>query len=1432
MTEDRDLRPSDLQTLSDRDGVASFFAKLGYRIDARIRQTPEALGISPDALLRQIRQIERIADQENGALQVYFVELSSVTQAAVQGLARAFRNRAGNYLLVLTSDFEQLDFVLLERVLPVNPEQGIATRQVGVRPRSITVNRRNPDLVQLRVLRRFTYTEADAEAQFEKLLSAYTVADWSEKFFNNRALFSDYYLNERLRTLPEWAEDPKPTYRKLRDLYSGSPIRFAGKKESEIRKELFEPVLAALGFEMKEGNSSKSAEVEPDYRLYSRNSPASGILSAECLAYVWNRSLDAKDETRDLETPDENPSFAVVSLLERGDAPWAIVTNGKIWRLYSAKAHSRATNYYEIDLEEALASADPSEFFRYFWLLFRAASFELKAVQQEGEPRQLCFLDALLEESEAFAKGLGDRLKDRVFEQIFPHVAEGFIEGMGGASKLLALSEEKREALLARVFQGTLTLLYRLLFLFYAESRDLLPVREVRGYWEISLTRLVREIASAAETIEDLAPVKIGKKYRSDSTALYDRVFEICRVVDKGSAPLNVPLYNGGLFLTEVAKDEHTEEAENDRFLANHKVPDSYLALGLDLMARGVDDKRGDLVFIDYKSLGVRQLGSIYEGLLEFKLRIATEKMAVVKGKKTEEVLPYQEAKKAKLKIVTKRRGKEAEERTYSRGDVYLENDRRERKATGSYYTPDYIVKYIVENTVGPTLEEKFEVLRPKLREAQKALTKEREKAAALRKSLGTSDDPEREAYLKHRSLVDELFKIRVLDPAMGSGHFLVEAVDFITDRMLRFLNAFPWNPIQYEIGETRRTILEEMGSQGVIINREKLTDVNLLKRHVLKRCIYGVDLNPMAVELAKVSLWLDCFTLGAPLSFLDHHLRCGNSLIGCTIEEIDMIRMAKGQLTLSGTSDWQGLTQAVQGMIAIGALADVTAGQVTRSRKQFESALVDVEIFKRVLDLHAARWFVDIANGRGNGKKLTANIFEEMLRSGDLFEWAHGRVPTPLSDTAEKGLAKSIVERADSKSIEMRFFHWELEFPEVFYGPRQGTQNAVERLDSGGFDAIVGNPPYVNVKRGIEKESKGFFEWRYLLATGQWDEGALFYETTLGSAKSQGLSQEHGSVGLIVPKPFFLSESYQPLRELLIAKGLIVYGPCGDCFPDAGVEACIGIVRKSVKRGLRIVDGRGGFQKLAEVSADLIGRIPFLVFTYMLPEEGFSALFSDENKKLAALGNFVHWTRGVEAGKHDDAISILRSRDTVPLIVGEAMIPYHAPSSVSIKPDEKDEAKFKRRTLYEMRPKLLVRRVAPTLIAAVDDTGAYVLNTIYVGELDRTWNPYALVALLNAGITRGILRATFNLDDVLFPYIRVSQLDRLPVPREAGNDPELVKLGKELSKEALSEDAKTKWIARVESRVKELYGLTEKLSKSLSRIGNQSVGVDGESQQ
>lgn len=127
-------------------------------------------------------------------------------------------------------------------------------------------------------------------------------------------------------------------------------------------------------------------------------------------------------------------------------------------------------------------------------------------------------------------------------------------------------------------------------------------------------------------------------------------------------------------------------------------------------------------------------------------------------------------------------------------------------------------------------LDERFDRVRPRLRDAQKALRREREKASALRQRIGTADDPAREAFLKHRDVVDALFGVTVLDPAMGSGHFLVEAVDYITDRLLDFLNGFPWNPVVQQLDETRQSILHEL--QHLVFDLYGLTpdDVDLLR--------------------------------------------------------------------------------------------------------------------------------------------------------------------------------------------------------------------------------------------------------------------------------------------------------------------------------------------------------------------------------------------------------------------------------------------------------------------------------------------------------------------------------------------------------------------------------------------------------------------------
>ena len=294
---DVDLSPHDIQALNGADAVAAFFARLGYNTAARTLQTANNLGITAEGTTRPIKRIELIADQE-ALFQIYLFELTSVTISHTRALARSFRNRAGNYLLILTSDHEYLDFVLLEKYLPGNQKDavGISPKQVSIRPRILTIERRKPSRVHLRVLRRFTWTESDPFAQYDKLLSAYAVADWSEEFFNNRALFSDYYLLERLPTFTAWAEDPKPAFLSLRELYQGVSSRFAGKEKNLLQKSLLEKVLKSLGYEFKLGNK-KGDRAEPDYRLFALQGKGTPI--GLCLTYPWGRSLDGKDDQRD-----------------------------------------------------------------------------------------------------------------------------------------------------------------------------------------------------------------------------------------------------------------------------------------------------------------------------------------------------------------------------------------------------------------------------------------------------------------------------------------------------------------------------------------------------------------------------------------------------------------------------------------------------------------------------------------------------------------------------------------------------------------------------------------------------------------------------------------------------------------------------------------------------------------------------------------------------------------------------------------------------------------------------------------------------------------------------------------------------------------------------------------------------------------------------
>ncbi|MFN3763843.1 MAG: restriction endonuclease, partial [Anaerolineae bacterium] len=280
------------------------------------------------------------------------------------------------------------------------------------------------------------------------------------------------------------------------------------------------------------------------------------------------------------------------------------------------------------------------------------------------------------------------------------------------------------------------------------------------------------------------------------ATTRYDALLNLFRRIDQGDPSLGIPRYNGGLF---------SPAGPENQFLESHRLSDRVVARAVDTLARDAG------VPVDYAYISVRNLGAIYEGLLEYRLRVV-------------------DAAAGKVELVT---------------------DRGERKATGSYYTPDYIVNYIVQHTLGPILDERAPVFRTAM-----------DRCADLRRRLERTSDPSTIRLLREqldeaeREAREAFLSIKVCDPAMGSGHFLVNAVDFLTDGIIQRMQAYhddhpdvpwEWNPIQRLVGRVREEILEEMARQGVEVDRARLDDTAILTRLVMKRCIYGVDLNRMA---------------------------------------------------------------------------------------------------------------------------------------------------------------------------------------------------------------------------------------------------------------------------------------------------------------------------------------------------------------------------------------------------------------------------------------------------------------------------------------------------------------------------------------------------------------------------------------------------------
>jgi hypothetical protein len=876
-----------------------------------------------------------------------------------------------------------------------------------------------------------------------------------------KSLFSDHYLRHRLPDHPEWGDDVSQPLAALRALYEGKRGILPNLNEAQTEAEFIRPALEILGFAYIPQASVRRAgrPLRPDYALFADETTKGEAYSfrgsepafyARALAVAdakyWERPLSElrRDDARD-EFRNTNPSFQIVNYLTGTGVDWGILTNGRTWRLYYRQASSTAHEFYEVDLLEALSppSVPPAregeeyDAFKRFWLFFRCDAFTPDA---QGNT----FLDRVRMGSDTYARVIGDRLKDLVFGEVFPLLAGGFAAYRHAELGEDATSETARQ----EIYQATLSLLYKLLFLLYAEARDLLPVVNA-GYQQKSITRMARGVARRMDRQEPLG---------TTSTELYDRLLDLFRVIDRGDRGLALPRYNGGLF---------SARNRANQFLARHKLADAVLAPALDKLARADGEP------IDYGFIGVRHLGAIYEGLLEHRL-------IVEQPEETSEV---------------------SEDLGGLEHTVHLETDKGERKATGSYYTPDYIVKYIVAHTLGPIIEERaarFGELMERITQVREELARNPAAVPAGRQEL------ERLEHQARETLLD----IKVCDAAMGSGHFLVEAVDLLTDRLIDVLNRYPeHNPVLSMLDRIRASIVAEMERQGIAVDSRRLDDTQLLTRVVMKRCIYGVDLNEMAVELAKVSLWLHTFTVGAPLSFLDHHLRWGNSLIGAMARDVDreMQETSAGQLHLFA-GPFRGLLQQAEVMRGISVLSDATFAELEKSESLFQQFDAAAKPYKKLLDVYVAQYF-------------------GMEQADDFLRRYGAEVMEADPDTVGEPYA-AVVREARRLYEEKRFFHWDLEFPEVFIDLEKADWK-----ENAGFDVVVGNPPYVRSIRlkETDPETWEYYPQRYeAAAKREYDIYLCFVE------QGHRLLNSDGRFGMILPNKWFTTKVGTELRKRL----------------------------------------------------------------------------------------------------------------------------------------------------------------------------------------------------------------------------------------------------------------------------------------------------------
>ena len=808
-------------------------------------------------------------------------------------------------------------------------------------------------------------------------------------------LFTQYFLTDGIHTTAEW-ESVGDEYSEFRNaigpLYDSFSNR-ANPNEAETEQDLIRPVLELLGWEdyLPQQGTAQHEQV-PDHLLF--------------------RDSEGKDQAAARPNTADRYQYAMV-VQESKRLGLSLDSRDK----NESNPHDQILSY----LETAASSTDGE----IRWgLLSNGRVWRL--YDRLKRPRSDSYVEFDVEDCLSKISKENDESALKTFYLLFRRRA--FVQSGGEVTTFLEQALEEGRRYEERVAQDLSGVVFDEIYpsltkaLALASGVPQLPEDERSGSLmecrDAALIFLYRVLFILYAEDRGLLPVNepryddygLRKRVRDDvanrtqrqdafsgvATNYYDHLTTLFRLIDQGDQSIGLPPYNGGLFASEAAP-----------VLSKVRLSDSVVApiiYGLSHTS-SVGEQQGGPRFVNYRDLSVQQLGSIEERLLEREPAFDTD------------------------------------------GEISVRLNPFARKDSGSYYTPQSLVDLIIDRTVKPLAEERLSAF----------------KQRALELEVDERPEKERRTELEELDPAEAVLDLKVLDPAMGSGHFLVTAVDFLSDFVAAILEGVPatphWleepyeSPVSARIADTRLEILKRSAESDWLIDEAQLTDHAIIRRMVLKRCIYGVDKNPMAVELAKVSLWLHSFTVGAPLSFLDHHLRHGDSLMGMRVYDAASELNRLGGLFASAAI--RDAENAALSMNRIEFMSDADISEVQESAELFtevESATADL---RGLLDFLCGKFWLTSDLKKGARAQFERPITDALAESPDD---AYLLLSEGPKEEVESSTFGEIWRDATGAAKSETFLHWEVAFPGVW-------NDWLNSVPQGGFDAIIGNPPWDRIK-------------------------------------------------------------------------------------------------------------------------------------------------------------------------------------------------------------------------------------------------------------------------------------------------------------------------------------------------------------------------------